>query len=151
MKPKKKKAMPTKLRRFVMSILIIAGATLGWSWLQKHQRGGIATGLSQACTLQNACMVYSQRHNETFPDALEELVGTQVITQEEFAELTQDVKWRYFGKGRKSTEPDFVLAMSAEPILNTVTGTKTYLKIHSHVGVTMEENATIEEAMPPVK
>ncbi|WP_221306058.1 hypothetical protein [Prosthecobacter vanneervenii] len=151
MKPKKKKAMPTKLRRFVMSILIIAAATLGWSWVQKNQRGGITMGLSQACTLQNACIVYSRRNQETFPDSLEELVGTQVISQEEFAELTQDIKWRYFGKGRKSTDPDFVIAMSAEPILNNVTGTKTYLKIHSHVGVTMEENASIEEAMPPVK
>jgi len=143
--------MPTKLRRFVMSILIIAAATLIWSRVQKNQRGGIATGLSQACTLQNACLVYSHRNKETFPDSLEELVGTKVISQEEFAELTQDVKWRYFGKGRKSTDPDFVLAMSSEPILNNVTGTKTYLKIHSQVGVTMEENASIEEAMPAIK
>lgn len=141
----KKKAMPTKTRRFIMSILILAAATVWWSWMEKNQRGGMPTMLGQACTLQVACLAYSHRHEETFPDALEELVGSKVLGQEEYDGLTRDVKWRYFGRSRKSTEPDFVLAMTSEPIWNATTKSSLYLKIHSQVGVTMEEDASIEE------
>lgn len=131
---------------YLIILLTFAGAAV--MWYRIRGPASYISTVSSANQLWMACVSYANRHDDSFPNSLRNLLDENYLDKSSFDHLVIIKKdelndavngsWNYFGGGKKLNENDFLLAELRDTLWNPGTSSHQILRIHSKRGVLID-------------